>query len=96
VPKESSRFGLPGDKEHIVKLNADHHGICRFGKSQVDEDNLELVEANIKDLYKQGLKAGELRKVQYINIPEVPEASSSAEADFESRFANLKVKGILT
>jgi len=90
VPKESSRFGLPADKEHIVKLNADHNSVCRFGRSQIDEDNLELVEANIRDLCKQGLEAGELRKVQYLNIPDGPEGSSGAETDLKAHFANLK------
>jgi hypothetical protein len=60
VPRESSRIGLPGDKEHIVVLNGDHNGICRFGSSQADEDNLKIVQGNISDLYKAALKAGEL------------------------------------
>ncbi|CAH0057966.1 unnamed protein product [Clonostachys solani] len=43
VPGESARLGMSGDREHIVKLNADHKGVCKFGRSQVDEDNLEIV-----------------------------------------------------
>lgn len=63
VPRESSRFGLPGDRENIVKLNADHNNICRFGDSELDQDNLELVHSNIKDLYKQAVISGELRSI---------------------------------
>jgi len=43
VPRESSRFGLPGDRENIVKLDADHGDICRFDTSEHDQDNYELV-----------------------------------------------------
>ncbi|KAI1774882.1 TPR-like protein [Hypoxylon cercidicola] len=56
VPRESARLGLPGDRENIVKLDADHHGVCKFGESQTDQDNLKLVQANLKDLYKNALK----------------------------------------
>jgi hypothetical protein len=70
-----------------VKLNADHSGVCRFGRGQVDEDNLEIVKANIKDLYKQGIKVGELRKVQSVNVPE---GSSDPDAGLTSRLAKLK------
>jgi hypothetical protein len=92
VPKESSRLGLPGDREHIVKLNADHSSICRFGRSQVDEDNFELVQANIKELYMQGLKAGELRKVQF---EDTLEGGTSKYADLTTRFAKVKEKRTL-
>ncbi|KAK2850704.1 hypothetical protein FQN49_005404 [Arthroderma sp. PD_2] len=61
VPKKSTRFMLGGKHEAIVTLIADHSGVCRFdGTSQVDKDNLELVEFKIKDLYKKALKHGEL------------------------------------
>lgn len=63
VSRESARFGLPGDRENIVQLKADHSGVCRFDRSQVDRDNFELVQSNIKDLYKSSLRIGELRDI---------------------------------
>ncbi|KAK1762400.1 hypothetical protein QBC33DRAFT_623724 [Phialemonium atrogriseum] len=56
VPMESARFGLPGDRENVVKLNADHGDVCKFGESQTDQDNFELVQSNIQDMYKNALK----------------------------------------
>ena len=52
VSKESATFGLPGKREMIVRLDADHGTLCRFGNSQVDQDNLERVKSNIGELYK--------------------------------------------
>jgi len=60
VPRESARLGLPGDRENVVKLDADHGGVCRFGLSETDKDNLKLVRHNIKDLFQSALlKTGE-------------------------------------
>ncbi|KAI8649732.1 hypothetical protein NCS55_01435700 [Fusarium keratoplasticum] len=56
VPKESARLGLPGDRENVVKLNADHGGVCRFGDSQTDKDNFEVVQRNIIDIYDSAMK----------------------------------------
>ncbi|KAH7317217.1 hypothetical protein BKA65DRAFT_111198 [Rhexocercosporidium sp. MPI-PUGE-AT-0058] len=56
VPAESARFGMPGDHENVVKLNADHNGVCKFGPTLEDQDNFKLVRGNIKDLYKNALK----------------------------------------
>ncbi|KAI1392353.1 uncharacterized protein F4822DRAFT_436211 [Hypoxylon trugodes] len=56
VPRESARLGLPGDRENIIKLDADHIGVCKFGTSQTDLDNLKLVRANLRDMYKEVLK----------------------------------------
>lgn len=50
---------MPGDRENVVKLNADHGGVCKFGPSETDQDNLKLVRANIKDLFRSALKNGE-------------------------------------
>lgn len=48
---------MPGDRENIVKLNSDHSSICKFNlANQNDQDNFELVRANIKDIYKNALK----------------------------------------
>jgi hypothetical protein len=58
VPRESARLGIPGDRENVVKLNADHRGVCKFGPSETDQDNLKLVCSNIKDLFQSALKTG--------------------------------------
>lgn len=50
---------MSGDREHIVKLNADHKGVCKFGRSQVDEDNLGIVRRNVQDIYDAALQEGE-------------------------------------
>ncbi|KAB5557932.1 hypothetical protein GE09DRAFT_93575 [Coniochaeta sp. 2T2.1] len=59
VPRESARLGLPGQRENVVKLNADHRGVCKFGPSEADQDNLKLVRGNMKDLYRSALKTGD-------------------------------------
>jgi hypothetical protein len=51
---------MPGDRENVVKLNADHSRVCKFGPSQTDQDNFKLVQSNIRDLYKNALKNSEL------------------------------------
>lgn len=56
VPKESTLFGLPGGREHVVALQADHKGVCRFGDSQADRDNFDVVKINIMDLYEKAIK----------------------------------------
>lgn len=60
---ESARFGMPGDHENVVKLNADHSGVCNFGPSLNDQDNFKLVRSNIRDLYKNALKTCEFSTV---------------------------------
>ncbi|KAH7129102.1 hypothetical protein EDB81DRAFT_808724 [Dactylonectria macrodidyma] len=55
VPIENAKLGSTGDKEHVVKLNAGHGGVCRFGTTQDDQDNFKLVSRNIRDLYKKAL-----------------------------------------
>ncbi|KAJ8133016.1 hypothetical protein O1611_g607 [Lasiodiplodia mahajangana] len=56
VPIDSARIGMPGDRENVVKLNADHSTLCKFGSGQTDQDNLKLVRYNIKDIYTNALK----------------------------------------
>jgi hypothetical protein len=66
VSAESARFGMPGDHENVVKLNADHSGVCKFGPSQTDQDNFKLVRGNIRDLYKRALQKCELSTIPSI------------------------------
>jgi hypothetical protein len=56
---QSARLGLPGTRENVVKLNADHSGVCRFGNSQTDQDNEKLVRRNVIDIYKKAIKESE-------------------------------------
>ena len=51
---------MPGDRENVVKLNADHSGVCKFGSTLDDQDNFKLVRSNIQDLYKEALRKSEL------------------------------------
>ena len=57
---DSARLGLPGDHENVVKLIADHRQVCKFGGSQTDQDNFELVRSNIRDIHRNALKNREL------------------------------------
>ena len=59
VRKDSARFGLSGEKENIVSVRADHGGICKFGISQKDQDELKIVQGNIRDLFENALRKGE-------------------------------------
>lgn len=57
---------MPGLRENVVKLNADHGGVCKFGDSVEDRDNFKLVQSNIKDLYKKALKTGGLSAISSV------------------------------
>lgn len=60
VSRRSADLGMPGDRENVVKLNASHGNMCKFGAGTTDQDNLKLVLGNIRDLYKNALKSSEL------------------------------------
>jgi len=76
----SARLGMPGDRENVVKLAADHSTVCKFGSSQDDQDNLELVQSNIRDLYDAALKRSEsLPPSTLINISQ--ESGGDLEED---------------
>jgi hypothetical protein len=51
---------MPGDHENVVKLNADHSRVCKFGPNLVDQDNFKLVRGNIRDLYIEAVRKSEL------------------------------------
>ena len=61
---------MPGDRENVVKLSADHSTVCKFGPSQTDQDNLKLARGNIRDLYRNALKMGELNAVSSLSVGE--------------------------
>lgn len=82
---ESARFGLPGDRENVVKLNADHGDVCKFGGSQTDQDNFELVQSNIQDMYKNALKLRELNAISSVDR----EGGITGEDSLRERFEKL-------
>lgn len=84
---------MPGDRENIVKLDADHGDVCRFDRSEHDQDNYELVERNMKDIYLNALKKGELNRV-LLSAGERPgtnpENVGARNQDLQARLAKLK------
>ena len=61
---ESAHLGLSSDHERLVKLNADHRTVCKFGTSQVDRDNFALVQSNIQYLFQDALRVYEKGRLQ--------------------------------
>ncbi|PGH26622.1 hypothetical protein AJ80_01751 [Polytolypa hystricis UAMH7299] len=55
VPRDSTRLGLPGDRENIVMLEANHGDVCKFCQSEAGQDNYILVEYNLYELYQGAL-----------------------------------------
>lgn len=89
VSMQSARLGsLPGDRENVVKLKAGHGGVCKFGPSQTDQDNFELVRGNIRDIYKNAIRDSELRTAPAVTGPE--ENIGNGEAALQERFARLQ------
>ncbi|KAK5652162.1 hypothetical protein OQA88_10804 [Cercophora sp. LCS_1] len=87
VPRESARLNLPGDRENVVTLAADHRSICKFGETETDQDNFKLVRTNLKDLYKSAIRPRDgstiLNSVpQWLFDRSVGDASKS-EADYQ-------------
>jgi hypothetical protein len=76
-------FGLPGDRENIVMIDATHSDMCKFDNQSVhDQDNFELVRGNLEDLYKEALA-----KSESVGIPSRTAAIS--ESDLEQRLSEL-------
>lgn len=71
-----------------MKLKADHSKVCKFGQSQTDQDNLELVQSNIEDIYEAALKKCELNTSPFIVDQEGKVPVDDNELEF--RFANLR------
>lgn len=82
---------MPGDHENVVKLNADHSGVCKFGPSLEDQDNFKLVRGNIKDLYKSALKKGTLSDIP-CHISAKGEPKFVDDGELQARLAALKRK----
>lgn len=73
-----------------MKLNADHSGVCKFGSTLEDQDNFKLVRSNIKDLYKNALKIGELNIISPVNGREQKVEHVDDDKELYARFAKLK------
>jgi hypothetical protein len=69
-----------------VALNADRGGVCKFGLSQTDQENLKLMRGNINDLYKQALKKSELAVIPSA----VEDENLVADKNSQERFAKLQ------
>ncbi len=82
MPKPSAIYGLPDDKEVVVKINADHGDICRFDmKSTRDKENFRRVWNALEEMYGLALQQGESEAVSIAddgisqvlgNLPSVP------------------------
>lgn len=59
VPRESAIFGLPGDRERILGIDATHSNMCRFNPSTgEDAQSLKTVLSSVEDLYEDAVKKG--------------------------------------
>ncbi|OBT88503.1 hypothetical protein VE02_03443 [Pseudogymnoascus sp. 03VT05] len=91
VTRDSARLNQAGDKENIVKLNADHSRVCKFGSSIEDQDNFKLVRSNIRDLYKVALeRISELNVTAPGNIREDRMKAEDDDKELKARWAKLK------
>ncbi|VUC31655.1 unnamed protein product, partial [Clonostachys rosea] len=51
APTESTMLRPAGSREHVIKLEGDHGDVCKFGDSDRDQRNLEIVSHFIRKLY---------------------------------------------
>ena len=66
-------LGLQGGRETILRMEADHSGVCRFDPTiEVDKDNLELLEVNLRKLCRAPMREGEILARLSNRLPEVP------------------------
>ncbi|KAM7206365.1 hypothetical protein V8F20_002714 [Naviculisporaceae sp. PSN 640] len=63
VPRESAIFGLPGDRERILGINATHSDMCRFDPStSEDAQSLRTVLSSVEDLYEDAVKKAQTKE----------------------------------
>jgi hypothetical protein len=78
VPKKSAVFGLPGDLENQVGIDAGHSDMCRFDRNNSkDMDNFEFVQGNIQELYDIAME----RNGEFLDLPLSPEADLQARLE---------------
>lgn len=94
VPRESALLGYPTHQEAVVKLNADHSTIFKFGPSQRDQVNFKIVRRNIKNLYEMALQQTRLATLatgfssQNFSLRRIRPRNLAAE-DLDSRSISL-------
>lgn len=59
------RLHLIDAQEKIVALEADHNGVCKFGESEIDQDNFNLVRAHLQLLHQKALVKSELDSLPF-------------------------------
>lgn len=80
VPISSAVFGLPGKRERVVGIDANHSDMCRFDPSQArGKSNLEMVMGSVEDKYAMAVK-----KSECLLLPLLPQDS------LEMRLAALR------
>ncbi len=91
VPKSSAIFGLPGTRERILELNADHSDLCRFDGTRRDQDNFKKVSNNIQEMYEAALERSESVNILYAakGGAEATNEDQEIDQDLEARFASL-------
>lgn len=91
VPKKSATFGLPGERENIIELNAEHSELCRFDSDRRDQDNFKLVANNIQDLYEAALATSESVDVFFQSgaSRETADSPQGIDQNLNKRFASL-------
>jgi hypothetical protein len=81
---------MPGDRENVVKLEAGHSTVCKFGSSQDDQDNLKLVKVNIKDLYREALKKSEfLLATPPVHLSQTFDGVKTPDSRLQERLSTL-------
>ncbi|KAL5610838.1 hypothetical protein FOBRF1_006955 [Fusarium oxysporum] len=69
VPRESVIFGLPGDRERILGVDAKHSDICRFNpSSSEDAQSLRIVLSSVEDIYEDAVKKGASVKTDQLHL----------------------------
>jgi hypothetical protein len=64
VPRESAILGLPGGRETVIRMDADHGDVCRFDPgNETDQQNYRRLEVALMRTCKFALKEGEKRYV---------------------------------
>jgi len=80
VPRDSAIFGLPGDRENAIKLDAKHEDMCRFDLSnEKDKNNYFLVEGNLGDMCEAASKQCQSIVTSLGTLPHVSSAGESSD-----------------
>jgi hypothetical protein len=92
VPRGSAIFGLSGDRENAVRLDAKHEEMCRFDPSnKTDRKNYFYVEGNISDLVAAATKESKSVASSLESLPHIllPDADTISDHHLQRRFDAL-------